>query len=54
MVPACKEAIEKARADNWDTLVNLPPGVKYKGHLSAPVSEIISQHHLEPFLEMGE
>lgn len=51
MLPLCKEAIEHANVDDWDTLLKLPKGISYKGSTKASVSAIVRQHHLETFLE---
>lgn len=54
MIPACEEAIDHANTGDWDTLIQLPKGVFYRGDDKAPVSAIISQHHLDSFLEQEE
>jgi hypothetical protein len=54
MVQPCVDAIYAAADDNWDLLIELPAGVTWKGQTSAPVSSMIEQHHLEPWLGEGE
>lgn len=54
MVSVCVDAIEWASVGEWDRLLPLPEGVGYKGLTVAPVSAIISAHHLEAWLEDGE
>ena len=50
MLPVCKEAIEHANTGDWDTLLQLPKGVSFRGSEKAPVSEIVRAHHLNDFL----
>ena len=50
MVQPCIDAIYAAAEDNWDLLIELPEGVTWKGQTSAPVRNMIEQHHLEPWL----
>lgn len=54
MVPACVEAIEKARDGEWDALVELPEGCSYRNSATAPVWAIVEGHHLEPWCEQEE
>lgn len=50
MVEPCVKAIEFANAGEWDKLIPLPEGVGYKGLTVAPVSAIVSNHHLEAWI----
>lgn len=50
MVPVCERAIELAQDGDWDTEVELPDGVHFRGRNTAPVSEIVKHHHLHDFL----
>ena len=50
MVPVCIAALNAAACDEWDKLIPLPEGVGYRGLTAAPVSAIIEQHHLDPWL----
>jgi hypothetical protein len=52
MVPVCKEAIEHANVGDWNTRLQLPPGISFYGETTAPVLKIVEQHHLETFLEV--
>ena len=54
MVPVCIEAIEVARSGDWDSTVELPEGITYKGSTEAPVYAIVEQHHLEPWINTEE
>jgi len=54
MIDPCIEAIENAKADEWDKLISLPEGVGYKGLTVAPTEAIIDQHHLHSFLAIDE
>jgi len=51
MVPICQEAIEHANVGDWDTEINLPKGISFRGEKFATVSAIVRQHHLDSFLE---
>ena len=51
MVPVCAEAIDHANVEDYDTLLNLPEGITFKGNTKAPVYEIINAHHLQTYLE---
>jgi len=51
MIKPCVEAIELANQGDWNARVEMPEGVYYKGELTAPVSAIIEQHHLDAFLD---
>lgn len=50
MVQPCVDAIYAASDGDWDMLIELPVGVTWKGETSAPVSSIVQQHHLEPWI----
>lgn len=51
MVPVCIAALNAAACDEWDKLIPLPEGVSYRGLNAAPVSAIVEQHHLDPWLD---
>ncbi len=54
MVPVCIAALNAAACDEWDKLIPLPEGVGYRGLNAAPVSAIVEQHHLDPWLDNEE
>lgn len=54
MIQPCKQAIQYANKGNWEHRIKLPPGVSYRGSRFAPVSAMISNHHLESFLDEQE
>jgi len=47
-VPIAQEAINKANAEDWDSMIAMPYGIK------RTVAEIVELMHLEWFLENGE
>lgn len=51
MLPVCVAAVELATAEQWDEMLALPDGVTYRGSGEAPVSAVVEQHHLQPFVE---
>ena len=54
MVPVCVRAINASIASDGymdDQELNLPKGVFYKGHTTAPVYAIIEQHHLDAYVD---
>ena len=52
MVGPCIEAINIANSgESWDTLIDLPSPVLWRGQPHAPASAIIEAHHLDPWLE---
>lgn len=54
MVPICIEAIDLANDGKWKEFVTLPEGVLWRGETNAPVSAIIEQHHLDPWIIESE
>ena len=51
MVPVCKKALENAKRGDWESLIELPEPITFRGEKSAPTYEIIDAHHLDVFLE---
>ena len=51
MVEPCIEAITKADNDEWDSLITLPEGTKYKGESTATVEVIVESHYLQDFIK---
>jgi hypothetical protein len=51
MVDPCIAAINAAKAGEWDRLIDLPAGIKWRGKDQAPVSALIEGHHLQFFIE---
>ena len=54
MVDPCIAAINAAKAGEWDRLIDLPAGIKWRGKDQAPVSALIEGHHLSFFIEPEE
>lgn len=55
MVQPCLRAVKYANAGEWDKRVRLPEGLLFKGkYKTAPVRDIVEEHHLEAFLEPDE
>lgn len=53
MVDTCLQALERARAGDFDTQLDLPQGVTWRGAATAPVSAVVDGYHLHAFLETG-
>jgi hypothetical protein len=52
MVEPCIKAIDIANSgQSWDTMVDLPDGVSWKGLPQAPASALIEAHHLDAWLD---
>ena len=51
MVETCIEAIEHANKEEWDSLITLPEGIKYKGENTATVETIVDGHYLQDFIK---
>jgi hypothetical protein len=54
MVPVCIEAIEAYNAGEYDKEIALPGGITYRDNPTAPVAEIVDQHHLHAWLNEEE
>jgi hypothetical protein len=54
MLDCCKLAIRAIQEEDWDREIELPKGVSYKGHATAPARAIVEQHHLESFIKREE
>ncbi len=50
MIDPCILAVNLASDGDWDSLVELPEGVTYRGETSAPVHAMVEQHHLAAFV----
>lgn len=50
MVSVCLEAIDLANEGEWDTTIELPEGVEWRGQDNAPVYAIVEAHHLDAFI----
>jgi hypothetical protein len=50
MVDTCIEAITHANNGEWDSLIKLPEGTKYKGESEATVEVIVESHYLQDFI----
>lgn len=51
MVETCIEAITRANEGEWDSLITLPEGTKYKGESEASVEVIVEGHYLQDFIK---
>lgn len=51
MVETCIEAITEAENENWDSIISLPEGIKYKGESEATVETIVENHYLQDFIK---
>jgi hypothetical protein len=51
MVKPCIEAITLYNQGDWDEDVDLPEGITFRGLTSAPVTIMITQHHLDAWLD---
>lgn len=51
LAPTCLRAIELANEDEWEHQVRLPEGVTFQDQETAPVAAVISNFHLEAFLD---
>ncbi len=50
MIEPCILAVNLASDGDWDSQVQLPEGVYYRGETSAPVHAMVEQHHLNAFV----
>ncbi len=51
MMDAAQEAIEAARDEDWERMINLPAGLRWRGETEAPASAIVEGFHLEEFVQ---
>lgn len=54
LVPTCVEAIGFASDEDWDAVVSLPDGVKFRGGDTASVWQVVEAFHLDAFIETPE
>jgi hypothetical protein len=54
MVPVCIEAIDLANEGDWNSEVQLPVGISYRGSEFAPVHALVEQHHLGAWIIESE
>lgn len=54
MVEVALTAIDHAIEEDWGADIALPEGILYKGEETAPTYAIISNFHLEPFINQEE
>jgi hypothetical protein len=54
MMDAAQEAIEAANEGDWERMINLPAGLRWRGETEAPVAEIVSGFHLESFISQED
>ena len=50
MVDPCIEAIEACNEEDYNRLIKLPEGVKWRGEDSAPAYAIAEGHHLDAWI----
>lgn len=50
MVEPCKLAIIAVSEGDYNQAIELPEGVSYRGLDSAPASEVVAAHHLDPWV----
>lgn len=50
MLDAANDAIEAGNDEDFDRMISLPGGVRYKGATEAPARDLIEHLHLEEFL----
>lgn len=48
--PICAEAIKRALEEDWDSEIELPDTVEYKGRSTVPVADVIETFHLDDFV----
>lgn len=51
MIPVAIEAIEAVLEDGWETPLDLPEGVSYRGATSVTAGHIIDGLHLHAFID---
>ena len=51
MVETCVRAIEAYNGGDWEAEITLPEGVTFRGFDTAPCTMIITQHHLDAWLD---
>ena len=54
MVQPCIDAIDAIWEDNYNKLIELPEGVKWRGETHAPAYAIAENHHLDAWLPQEE
>lgn len=50
MVQPCIDAIDAYHDEDYQRDINLPEGVSWRGHTTAPASAIVEAHHLDAWL----
>ena len=54
MIEPCKEAIQAFLEGDYLRMIEMPEGVSYRGSNFAPADAIVSQHHLDAWVELDE
>lgn len=54
MVQPCVDAIDAANAEDYDTLIELPEGVSYRGASAVPAHVIINEFHLGAWVDVDQ
>jgi hypothetical protein len=54
MIPVAVEAIEAVHEDGWDTILDLPEGVSFRGATSVSAGDVIDGLHLHAFIDTDE
>jgi len=51
MVPVCIEAIKACNELDYNREIKLPEGISFRGKITAPANQIVSQHHLDNWVD---
>jgi hypothetical protein len=54
MIEPCKEAIQAFLEGDYLRMIPMPEGASYRGSNFAPADAIVSQHHLDAWVELDE
>ena len=54
MVEPCKAAIDAYGDEDYRREIPLPDGVSYRGRPTAPASAIVTEHHLDAFINQED
>jgi len=52
MVTPCIRAIEACIERDWERLIELPDGIKWRNQITAPANAIAEAHHLGPWIDL--
>ena len=54
LIGPAKLAIEAANEGDWDKLIELPDGITFRDGTSAPAGEMVSNFHLDSWIDYEE